>query len=231
MIPLPPLEDLREFWYELVTHLLMGASAFLAVASWTRPARRGGLQYWVRSIAATAAFVAATGLPVYPWGMDARQAFFPGFPDYYRGWMALDRASGPAGSRVAYAGTNIPYYLLGVGLRNDVRYVNVDARRDWLLHDYHRDALRNRTGPVTWPHPRPGWDRLRPDYPAWLANFRAEGIRLLVVTRADRENGPHNIADQYGFPVERAGGPTTTRTSSSRSTAPTRGTPCSGSTG
>jgi hypothetical protein len=117
--------------------------------------------------------------------------------------MVLDRASGPAGARVAYAGTNIPYYLMGVGLRNEVRHVNVDAHRDWLLHDYHRDAVRNGRGPATWPYPRPGWDRFHPDYAAWRENLRAEGIQLLVVTSVDPFNGPHNVADREKFPVER----------------------------
>jgi hypothetical protein len=69
------------------------------------------------------------------------------------------------------------------------------------MHDYHR-AARNQ-GPPNWPNPRPGWDRLHPDYQAWLANLRAEHIQILVVTRANRDEGPHNVADRQGFPIER----------------------------
>ena len=68
---------------------------------------------------------------------------YPPF-DFYLGWQQLEAASGPRGSRVAYAGTNIPYYLFGKDLRNEVRYVNVDRHRDWLLHDYHRQAIEDR---------------------------------------------------------------------------------------
>ena len=68
-------------------------------------------------------------------------------------WAGSDwrPASGPRGSRVAYAGTNIPYYLFGKDLRNEVRYVNIDRNRDWLLHDYHRRALGGPRGNVAQP--------------------------------------------------------------------------------
>src|SRR5262249_54130320 len=134
-------------------------------------------------------------------GDDSRFRFYPPFPDFYFGWLNLEARSGPAGSRVAYAGTNLPYYLMGKGLRNEVRYVNIDRHRDWLLHDYHREALDHGRGP--WPNSRPGWDRIRPDYSAWLANLDAEGIQLLVVTRVNRGEGEHNVADAEGFPIER----------------------------
>jgi hypothetical protein len=102
---------------------------------------------------------------------------------------------------VAYAGTNLPYYLLGPGMRNEVRYVNIDRHRDWLLHDYHREALARGEG--RWPNSRPGWDRIRPDEAAWLDNLDAEGIEFLVVTRVNPADGPHNVADAEGFPIER----------------------------
>jgi hypothetical protein len=86
-------------------------------------------------------------------------------------------------------------------LRNEVRYVNVDTHRDWLLHDYHREALL--AGRGHWPNSRPGWDRLRPDYRAWVENLDAEGIQLLVVTRVNPAEGAHNVADAEGFPIER----------------------------
>jgi hypothetical protein len=90
---------------------------------------------------------------------------------------------------------------MGSGLRNEVRYVNIDAHPGWLMHDYHRTA-RDRGEPEVWNDPSPGWDRIRPDYDAWLANLRAEGIEFLVVTRADPIAGPFNIIDATGFPIE-----------------------------
>jgi 4-amino-4-deoxy-L-arabinose transferase-like glycosyltransferase len=148
--------------------------------------------------------VTASGLAIfYPWGSDARQRFYPVFPDYYRGWLAFDTWCGPFGSRVAYAGTDLPYYLMGVGLRNEVQYINVDQNADWLLHDYHREAIGRGWGPATWSDPRPGWDRAHPDYRAWLSNLRSAEIQLLVVTRANPDEGRHNPADRSGFPIER----------------------------
>ena len=133
--------------------------------------------------------------------LDEKQLFYPPFRDYYFGWLDLEGRSGPSGARLAYAGTNIPYYLFGTGLRNDVRYVNVDAHQDWLMHDYHRAAL-DRDEP-TWPNSRPGWDRAHPSFQAWLSNLKAQQIQLLVVTRVNPGEGPHNVADSAGFPIER----------------------------
>ena len=126
---------------------------------------------------------------------------FPAFRDYYLGWLDLEGRSGPGGLRIAYSGTNIPYYLMGRDFRNEIRYINTDAHRDWLLHDYHRAAIAR--GVPNWPYPRPGWDRTNPNYEAWLANLRAAGIQVLVVARANPEEGPHNIYDSQGFPIER----------------------------
>jgi hypothetical protein len=127
--------------------------------------------------------------------------FYPPFRDYYRGWLQLDSRAGPSGSRIAYAGTNLPYYLMGVGLRNEVRYINVDAHPGWLMHDYHR--LARAQGDPTWPNPWPTWDRLHPDYHAWLANLRAEAIQILVVASMGRPAGSLPDADPEGFPIER----------------------------
>jgi hypothetical protein len=138
-----------------------------------------------------------TGAPA----LDARQRFYPPFPMFYLGWLDLEGRSGPSGARLAYAGTNIPYYLFGIGLRNEVRYVNVDAHPDWLMHDYHRAAVQRKE--PTWPNSRPGWDRAHPNFQAWLSNLQAQQIQLLVVTRAASGEGPHNVADSEGFPIER----------------------------
>ena len=108
----------------------------------------------------------------------ARFVSYPPFADFNRGWQRLEATSGPTGSRVAYAGTNIPYYLLGKDLRNDVSYVNIDGHRDWLLHDYHREARSRRGRNLA--QPEAGVGSNRPDYQAWLDNLEAAGIQLLV---------------------------------------------------
>ena len=67
---------------------------------------------------------------------------------------------------------------------------------------YHRNAAEVGL-PTTWPNPFPGWDRMNPDYDAWLANLRAAGIEILVVTRVNVEEGSQNAADKELFPIER----------------------------
>jgi len=179
----------------------LGLLSFVVVWSWSRRVRGQRLGGLVIPIASTAVLGFAGYLAYSPGDVSSKLLFYPSFPDFYRGWMNLDAASGPHGARVAYAGTNIPYYLFGAGLRNEVRYVNVDEHRDWLLHDYHRRAAASGHG--VWPNSRPGWDRERPDYKSWLANLDAERIKLLVVTRVNTSEGAHNVADTEGFPIER----------------------------
>ena len=179
-------------------YLVLAASLALSWAlarALDRPTRLRRLRA-IPALVAWCGVAAATAFTTWP--LPPQAAFYAPFPDYYRAWLRLDDACGPGGARVAYAGTNIPYYLLGIDLRNEVRYINVDAHPDWLLHDYHRAA-----GRPHWPNPRPGWDRAHPNYEAWLANLRAAGIRYLFVAKVDPREGPHNVADKQGFPVER----------------------------
>ena len=177
-------------------------AAILLVRSWSWAGSRA-TQPWRRKLLACAAALPFLfgGLAFGVTSFDARFRFYPPFPDFYRGWVQFEARSGPAGSRVAYAGTNLPYYLLGDHLRNEVRYINIDRQRDWLLHDYHRQARARGQG--TWPNSRPGWDRIHPDFPAWLENLDAERIQLLVVARVNTDGGSHNVADSEGFPIER----------------------------
>ncbi|MGP0068043.1 MAG: glycosyltransferase family 39 protein [Isosphaeraceae bacterium] len=180
--------------------------AGIMVWAWSRGGattlQRWPRQRWALATTATAGFLLLAFFHVGTGAFEPRIRFYdPRFRDYYVGWLNFETRCGPAGTRVAYAGTDLPYYLLGQGLRNEVRYINIDGHRDWLLHDYHREALSHGKG--TWPNSRPGWDRLQRDYRAWLSNLDAEGIQLLVVTRANPDEGPHNIADAEGFPIEK----------------------------
>ena len=182
----------------LETTALLGLGAFGVAWLWLRVRGPKDFRGMTAAIGATVGLASVAGAWL---GGFSRQAM-PSFPDYYTGWTELDLRAGPSGVRVAYAGTNIPYYLMGGGLRNEVRYVNIDRHRDWLMHDYHA-AARSLGLPETWDDPFPGWDRLRPEYDAWLANLRAEAIDILVVTRVNPNEGFHNVADRDLFPIEK----------------------------
>jgi hypothetical protein len=187
----------------MVLTIGMGGCAGLAVWACRRSnlSTRRGLKNCAMLATGGLGLVGLAALQTGALASDEKQLFYPAFRDFYFGWMDLEGRSGPSGARLAYAGTNIPYYLFGTSLRNDVRYVNVDAHPDWLMHDYHRAAVE-RNEP-TWPNSRPGWDRARPSFQAWLANLRAQQIQMLVVTRANPGEGRHNVADAENFPIER----------------------------
>ena len=180
---------------------LILAIGSLAVAALWQKAAGSRARLAVASLASL--LLAAFPAVWIAWSLPRGVPDFPMFPNYLPAWHALERATPRAGARVAYAGTDIPYYLMGSDLRNDVRAINVDEHRGWLLHDYQRTAI-TRDEPALWSTPRPGWGRLSPDRAAWLANLEAAGIDYLVVARADPNQGPFNIADSDGFPIERA---------------------------
>jgi hypothetical protein len=127
---------------------------------------------------------------------------FPTFREFQAGWRALDRRCPAQGARIAYAGTNLPYFLMGSGLRNEVRYVNIDGHPEWQMHNYHQTAGFRGESDV-WETPNAGWNRIHADYDAWLANLRTERIDFLVVTRANPIAGAFNVADSTGFTIER----------------------------
>jgi hypothetical protein len=184
----------------LFCELVLGAGCCLAACAWLRGFAWWAGPRWALAVAMMGVVVGGMAVMVTA-GPGQNDRAFPRHPDYDQGWRELDARSGPSGARIAYAGTNLPYYLMGARLRNDVRYINVDEHPGWLLHDYHR-AARERGEPA-WDTPRPGWHRLHVDYEAWLANLRAARIQLLVVTRANPADGWFNIHDQEGFPLER----------------------------
>jgi len=119
-----------------------------------------------------------------------------------QGWDILERAAAPGGARVAYAGTNLPYYLLGLGLRNDVQYININDHSDWLPHDYHRDRQRRGLFELA-QDPWPQWYRSQADFESWLANLRAHRIELLFIGRENRHGRLETGGVLPQFPIER----------------------------
>jgi hypothetical protein len=126
---------------------------------------------------------------------------FPVFPDYERAWAAFDRTTRENPVRVAYTGTNLAVYLMSPRLENHVEYINCNSQTDWMPHDYH---LAQPAGKRRWPHPRPTWERLEKDYDAWLGNLKKKKIDIVVVARANPDEGRLNPFDGLGFPIERS---------------------------
>lgn len=126
---------------------------------------------------------------------------FPIFPDYERAWNALDSVTRKSPKSIAYSGTNLALYLMGRDLKNRVEYVNCDQNTNWMPHDYHLSLpVKDRR----WPDPRPTWERLGPDYSSWLKNLEIRKIDLVVVARANPNEGRLNPYDDMGFPIERS---------------------------
>jgi hypothetical protein len=134
------------------------------------------------------------------------RGFYPAFGfgrQLLPGWLALDRLASERGSlRVAYAGTNLPWYLTGPGLRHSVRRIPVSGDSSFDLHASW--LARRRSGDTTLsPDPHPDWDVERPDRERWLANLKAERIDVLFVARVNMHGVRHPPAEAP-WPIERS---------------------------
>ncbi|MBI3464331.1 MAG: hypothetical protein HY000_14940 [Planctomycetes bacterium] len=182
-----------------------------AVVLWARR-WRGATVRWLGT---TALALSVVGLSV-AWRANASRIanpelrelrFYPAW-HFLDGWVSLEEASrnlhGDRGARVAYAGTNLPYYLFGIGLRNDVRYVNINEHRDFLMHDYHI-WFAGRGEPLS-SRPTPDWDRRERNEQAWLRNLWDHRIDLLFIGQTNRAGNIQTFYDddRQGFPIERA---------------------------
>jgi hypothetical protein len=189
---------------QLAVLLALGGGALVCSWLWSRFAARPLRTSGVLAVAASLALMGVMGLGVQLINTSALRDF-PRFRDYQTAWTFLNSITPREGQglTIAYAGTNLPYYLMGPRHQNKILYVNIDENRDWLLHDYHAAAKDRGDSTVLWPTPRPGWDRIHPDYDSWLANLRAAGVQVLVVARANPNDGKFNLAEPMGFPIER----------------------------
>jgi hypothetical protein len=133
-------------------------------------------------------------------------AFYPqtGFGEQMSaGWRLVEETSPPDGLRIAYCGTNLPYYLFGTKLRNDVCYVAINDKPDWRPHDFHK-ARRRANRPDRSADPWPHWYRDEGNYRAWLENLRNRGINLLFIARVNTHGRLVRAADgPPTFPIEK----------------------------
>ncbi len=122
--------------------LTSGLLALVAARDWGSVHRDRSPGQALRATIAASAMVAVPCTGAWRQVAESR-ATFPIAP-LARAWDRLDRLAGSRSARIAYAGTNLVYYLMGRWQRHDVVYVNIDAHRGWRLHDYHREAIARR---------------------------------------------------------------------------------------
>ena len=179
-----------------------GLAAFL-VASFAVRRRGRRLQAVVGVISLALTLAAAEGLRVGNYLSAPSTARFlpaPTVLEIAPAWFWIDRETLDAPATVAYAGTNLPYYLAGSRLQNRVRYVPVSGPLGDLPHDaFERrmDELPAATDPF------PQWHRDRPDRARWLRNLHASGAALLVVCRENTFGQLRPPGGPPPFPVER----------------------------
>ena len=182
----------------LIPVSLVGAGVLLIVA-------RRGRWPLAAAVVATGCLLAARPAAA-SLGRQPLRRFYPwsGFAERLRpGWEILEGAAAGSGSRVAYAGTNLPYYLLGVGLRNEVKYVNINDHLDWLPHDYHRQRRRAGRSDLA-SDPWPQWYPSEADFDAWMKNLHRHRIEFLFVARENRHGRLEPVPGELpAFPVER----------------------------
>lgn len=115
-------------------------------------------------------------------------------------WLALDAASQPEGANVAYAGTNLPFYLLGSHRTNRVQYVNIAGAPGWQMHDFARQRRAQGIGSTSI-DPWPNWHRDNGDYVTWLKNLRAAGIDYVFIAR-ENQHARLDAAALPPYPIE-----------------------------
>jgi hypothetical protein len=127
-----------------------------------------------------------------------------GYVNYNFYFIAWDWVSkNIQGRRIAFTGYNLPFFLFGRRLTNEVFYVNVNKHLDWKFHQYDL-AERQREGylpPVT---NKPEYHRKEKDAEAWIANLRERKVDYLFVTRVEDAVARETLVtgEDY-FPVER----------------------------
>lgn len=105
------------------------------------------------------------------------------------------------GRTLAYAGHNVPYFLMGPGLRNRLLYVQASGEPGWGYHDFARLPTARSLG-------RPNVtdfaaNRLMMDGRTWLRRLAAERVDYVVVSRLYRGPTISHRHDRDAFPLER----------------------------
>ncbi|MEM7584977.1 MAG: hypothetical protein AAF560_16405 [Acidobacteriota bacterium] len=166
--------------------LALALAAALALRRTPRPA------LWV-----IAGLVVLTGLAL-PASQAARPAFFA-YADY-RGWAdgyLPFNAAAAEPARIAYAGANVPYALMGGDRRHRVVYLNTQgATDDGFYEHWRRD-------PRSYPYHKPGLYRGQDDVDLWLQRLAEQRIDTLVIFALHPAERRYLRSTPEGFPIER----------------------------
>lgn len=105
------------------------------------------------------------------------------------------------GRAIAYAGHNIPYFLMGPKLSNRVIGVQASGKPGWAYHDFARQPAARALG-------RPNVtdfaaNRLNMDGRLWLRRLVDERVDYVVVSRLYRGPTISHRHDRDAFPIER----------------------------
>ena len=103
--------------------------------------------------------------------------------------------------KIAYAGRNTPYYLVGRSGLTRVYYINADGRTDWLLHDYVHQL--SATGRLDLHKEKDDWRGRNPDFQYWQAALLRTGITMLFLEPLSPAESLYLPGDTGGYPLER----------------------------
>ena len=102
---------------------------------------------------------------------------------------------------IAYAGTNVPYRLLGPHFETHVYYVNRNNHETWRYYDYDH-AARGQADYAPHRKPSPLFDRAHGDADAWLSNVWRRKTDYLFLTRLSLRVVNDSWHDDRNFPIE-----------------------------
>lgn len=112
------------------------------------------------------------------------------------GYLPFNETGGER-HRIAYSGANVPYALVGPGLRNAVRYCRVQGEEEsGSLEFWRRDRARL-------PFYMPGLYRGQENAETWLACLEKERIDTVVLFWIIPVQVPESWQLDEGFPIER----------------------------
>ena len=147
------------------------------------------------------------GAVVLSWGPATSQKQFlavrGNMPREYpvQAWALLE--SHQASFRIAYAGNNVPYYLLGRAWQHEAFYVNVGGPQEHVLHDFFQDCTKKAQcpDPSLTDKPSPLW-RVQ-DLSDWLHNLADSQANFLYVTPLNPLDAAGIEHDAQQYPIER----------------------------